>query len=106
MPEGDVIRTSSGVRSICCHCVSIMCLCIWYWVSSVLGVFGAYELFGGVSIVDGSCSASSLLHILSLVVFCTAANVAAGAGGVGTLKSVKEKAVAPSSVYVANGFAF
>ena len=76
-----------------------------YWLNCVLGLFGAYELFWGVSIVDVSCSASALLSIFSLVVFCTAANVAAGAGGVGTLKSVKEKAVAPSSVYVANGFA-
>ena len=30
VPEGDVIRTSVGDRSICCHCVSIMYLCISY----------------------------------------------------------------------------
>ena len=45
------------------------------------------------------------MSIFSLAVFFTAAHVAAGAGGVGTIKSVEEKAVAPSSMYVANGFA-
>ena len=66
-------------------------------------MFGACELFWGFSIVESSCSASPLLSIFSLVCF-TAAHVAAGAGGVGTVKSVEEKAVAPSSVYVAKGF--
>ena len=75
-----------------------------YWVNSVMGMFGACDLFWGVSIVEGSCSASPLLSIFSLVVFFTAAHVAAGAGGFGTVKSVEEKAVVASSVYVANGF--
>ena len=71
----------------------------------MLEMFGACELFWGVSIVEVSCHAYPLLSMFSLVVFFTDAHVAAGAGGVGTVKSVEEKAVAPSSVDVANGFA-
>ena len=89
MPESDVIPTSVGVWFICCHCDSITCLCILYWVNSVLGMFGTCELFGGVSLVNGSCCASPLMSIFSLVVFSTVAHVAAGAGGVETIKSVE-----------------
>jgi len=39
VPERDVILISDGIYSIGCHCVSITCLCILYWVNSVLGMF-------------------------------------------------------------------
>jgi hypothetical protein len=48
----------------------------------VLGLFGAFELLGGVSIVGGSCSASPRLSLFSLFVFFSGAIVAACVGGV------------------------
>ena len=45
----------------------------------MLGMFGACEIFWGVSIVEGSCFASPLLSFFSLVVFFKAALVAVGA---------------------------
>jgi len=100
-----VILTSVGFFPLCCDCVSITCRCILYWVNSMLGLFGACEFFGGVSVVEGSYSASPLIFVFSLVVFFTAAHVTAGAGGVGTLNSVVEQAIAASSGYTASGLA-
>ncbi len=82
-----------------------MCRCILYWDNYVLGMFGACELVGGVSIVKGSCCASPLLYLFSLVAFFTSAHVAAGAGGVGTIKSVAEQAVVVWSEYATSGSA-
>ena len=67
-----------------------MCRYILYWGNSVLGLFGTCELFGDVSIVEGSCSTSALMCIFSLVVFFTVAHDAADAGGIGTIKFVAE----------------
>ena len=72
----------------------------------MLGLFRAWELLGGVSIVEGSCSASPLLFIFSLVVFFAVAHVAVGADGVGTITSVAEQAVATLSGYATVVFAF
>ena len=90
---------------ISCHCVSIMCRCILYWVNSVLGLFGVCVLFGGAFDVEGSCSASPLMFIFSLIVCFTVAYVTAGAGGVGKFNFVVEQAVATSSGYAASGLA-
>ena len=68
----------------------------------MLGLFGACEFFGGVSVVEGSYSASPLIFVFSLVVFFTAAHVTAGAGGIRAVKSVAYQAVAASPGYVAN----
>ena len=62
-------------------------------------------LFGGAFVVEGSCSASPLILVFSLIVFFTAAHVTAGAGGVGKFKSAAEHAVATLSGYAAIGLA-
>jgi hypothetical protein len=71
----------------------------------VLALFGACELLGDAYVVGGSYSVSPLKSVFSLVVIFTAAHVTAGAGGVGTIKSVAEHAVAASSRYTASGLA-
>jgi len=76
-----------------------------YWFNSVLGLFGACELFRGAFVFICSCFASPLLFVFSLVVFFTAAHVTAGADGVGAIKSVAVQAVAASSGYAASGLA-